>query len=101
MDPALSEKRNDNNTRSISITAFPNPFNPLTVIKIQGLDVNDPDIELGVYNTRGKLIQQFIAGFSQRTAGFVWNARDLASGLYLLRVKEQKVIYEKSLLLIK
>jgi len=65
--------------------AVPNPFNPATTLSFQ-LD-RAGAVELGVYNLAGQEVRRLDAG--ARTAGthqLTLDGRDLASGLYLVRL---------------
>ncbi len=77
--------------RSVSVYNYPNPFNPGTVIRYEL--PRAANVELAVYNLAGKRLVRLDYGF--RTAGshsLSWDARDdrgrqVASGLYLLRIQ--------------
>ncbi len=67
------------------LSAVPNPFNPATTLSFQ-LD-RAGAVELGVYNLAGQEVRRLDAG--ARTAGthqLTLDGRDLASGLYLVRL---------------
>jgi hypothetical protein len=71
--------------------AYPNPFNPSTVISFQ-LPVNS-EVTLSIYNTNGQLVKRLVAG--EMNAGrhsIVWDATDdrglrVASGVYFYVIK--------------
>ena len=70
--------------------AYPNPFNPSTTIRYQ---LKDPGhVKIGIYNTRGQLLQSFERNHSDAGHyGFIWNGcdssgRELPSGVYLYRM---------------
>jgi uncharacterized lipoprotein YddW (UPF0748 family) len=61
---------------------YPNPFNPYTAITYQ-LEV-DSDIELSIYDLKGRKIKTLINKYS--TAGeytIPFNAKDMSSGIYI------------------
>lgn len=70
--------------------AYPNPFNPSTTIRYQLKDAGH--VKIGIYNTRGQLLQSFERNHSDAGHyGFIWNGcdssgRELPSGVYLYRM---------------
>ncbi|MFA7330218.1 MAG: T9SS type A sorting domain-containing protein [Candidatus Delongbacteria bacterium] len=67
------------------LSAAPNPFNPTTSVEFQLGRAGD--VELGLFNLQGQAVRSFGAG--PRAAGIhqaTVEARDLASGLYLIRL---------------
>ncbi len=89
---------------NISLTNYPNPFNPETMISFtlsQGGQVN-----LSVYNLKGQRVKTLLDEF--RMSGdhqVVWNGRDesnvaVASGVYFYRLTtKRRVLVRKMLLL--
>jgi hypothetical protein len=84
---------------------YPNPFNPATVISFQ-LPVTS-EVSLAIYNLRGQLVKQLVAG--EMKAGrhrVVWDARDaqgrrVASGAYLYVLKAGEFTAQRKLVLMK
>ncbi len=79
---------------------FPNPFNPTTTFKFI-LPVSDK-IKLTVYNSLGEEITTLINGFY--TSGehqIKWNAINIPSGVYFLRLQTSKHSITKKALLLK
>ena len=78
---------------------YPNPFNPVATITYD-LPL-DGEIELSVYDLRGRLVEELIFGYME--AGYYeiqWNARTHASGIYFLRlVTPEKAIARKMILM--
>jgi len=80
--------------------AYPNPFNPSTVISF---DLRDSDmVSLNIYDVSGRMVASLIRG--QLIAGnhkISWNPDDLSSGLYLISMVvgtetfNQKITYIK------
>ena len=66
-------------------SAFPNPFNSLTKISY-GLPV-EARISINVYDISGRFVTELVN--ENQVAGIYsvnWNARDVASGVYVLRM---------------
>ncbi len=67
----------------ISISAIPNPFNPVTTVRYN-LPANG-QVQLKIYNTRGQEIASLVDGYRQ--AGqqeVIWDASNLPTGVYLV-----------------
>jgi len=79
---------------------YPNPFNPSTKIKF---DVAATDkISLRIYNTLGQVVEYVFKGsLSAGTYTFNWNAKNLNSGIYFIRMETCKYSFTKRMLLIK
>jgi len=65
--------------KSVSITATPNPFNPICLIKYSLVGVG----ELSIYDLSGKKVFNREVGGSGQVK---WNAADLPSGIYLIKL---------------
>ena len=79
---------------------FPNPFNPVTTIEFALPKAGYVTIK--VYNLLGEQIATLIE--EQRSAGiykFTWNARGLASGVYLYRLEAGEFVQSKKLILMR
>ena len=80
--------------------AYPNPFNPVTMLSY---DVpSDMDVSLGIYDVRGRLVEELVNGIHYRGRYEMnWNASNHASGVYIVKliagtnVKLQKVMLVK------
>lgn len=84
---------------------YPNPFYPNTTITF---DLHEEgDVQLVIYNVEGKRIQTLLAG--RRNAGvheIPWNGFDssgnpVATGVYLYRLKTQKTVQTKKMILLR
>lgn len=84
---------NDDNTLippALTISIYPNPFNPETTISYT-LPASGP-VSLEIYNSRGQLVRRLL--HEEQPAGehyLIWNGKDdsghsVASGLYLCRI---------------
>jgi FlgD Ig-like domain len=74
-------------TAAPSMSVFPNPFNPRTVVRFIGLAATATG-SVRIYNTRGELVATLHDGEFTRSE-FVWdgtdsNGRSVASGVYMI-----------------
>jgi streptogramin lyase len=79
---------------------FPNPFNPSTTIEFAL--PKSAFVTLKIYNVLGEEVATLIA--EQRSAGihkFNWDARGLASGVYLYRLEAGDFVQMKKLILMR
>ena len=79
---------------------YPNPFNPVTTI---AYDVPlDANIELSIYDLRGRLIKKLISGYVEAGSYEIqWNAKSQASGIYFLQMETMDRIMTRKLVLMK
>jgi FlgD Ig-like domain len=89
----------------ITLSNFPNPFNPTTTISYNlPLEGN---ISLNIYNTKGQLVKQLVNG--TQPEGYydvVWNGKDAAgkqvsSGIYYYRINACGKTINKKMLMLK
>jgi hypothetical protein len=86
--------------QDLSLRAHPNPFNPSTAIRYQ-LAANS-HVTLRVYDTAGREVRTLVEGW--RAAGTheaTFEAGDLASGLYLVRLEAGAEISTGKLMFVK
>jgi hypothetical protein len=80
---------------------YPNPFNPSTKIEFSiPEDVNN--VTLTIYNTLGQRVTELVN--SKMEAGkysYVWNASDVATGLYIYELRTDKFVSVKKMMLLK
>jgi hypothetical protein len=83
-----------------NLTAYPNPFNPTTQLEF---DLVEPgSVELGVYNLSGQLVQTVLEGdIAAGTHSVVFDATDLASGIYIARLQTENGSKATRLVLLK
>jgi len=80
--------------------AYPNPFNPSTTIRF---DLPEEGfITLSVYDITGKLVETLVnktvpAGYHSHT----WQPQNLASGLYIVRLKAGQKTFNQKITFIK
>jgi hypothetical protein len=80
---------------------YPNPFNPSTKIEFSiPEDVNN--VTLTIYNALGQRVAELVN--SKLEAGkysYVWNASDVATGLYIYELRTDKFVSVKKMMLLK
>jgi hypothetical protein len=79
---------------------YPNPFNPITAIKFE--IPKSQNIQLAVYDILGREVRVLYSGFVQ--AGIIaidFKADDLASGMYIYRLKTDEFSASKKMILLK
>ena len=91
---------------NVELGNYPNPFNPTTTIKFSL--VEDSNLELSIYNAKGKKVKQFLS--DQLSAGqhsIIWNGDDemgnpVSSGVYFYKlIMNGKIESVKKCLLLK
>jgi hypothetical protein len=79
---------------------YPNPFNPSTTIRF-GLPVKG-NVKISVYNQLGELVSIILnKEMEQGNHSVVWNAENMASGVYFYEMSAGNSILVKKLLLMK
>jgi hypothetical protein len=80
---------------------YPNPFNPSTTIEFS-LPENVKNVKLTIYNVLGQKVTELVN--TSLDAGkyvYQWNAKNVATGMYIYELKAEKFISIKKLLLLK
>jgi len=82
-------------------TAYPNPFNPQTQFTLQVS--HDQEVAIAAYDVTGRRVALLHAGAlaSQHQHTFAFNAANLASGLYLIRVTGERFTETQQVMLVK
>ena len=66
--------------------AYPNPFNPTTSVELAM--PADGFVSVKVYNLMGQVVTTLHEGnLTANTYSFVWDAADVASGMYFLKAE--------------
>lgn len=79
---------------------YPNPFNPVTYINFSLAE--DNDVSLVIYDLNGKIIQNLHSDFMY--AGdyqFKWDARGIASGIYVVNIQAGNYYNSQKVVLLK
>ena len=80
---------------------YPNPFNPSTTIEFS-LPENVKNVRVSIYNLLGEKVAEVVNG--ALVAGkyqYQWNAKDLASGMYIYELRTEKFVSIKKMMLLK
>ena len=80
---------------------YPNPFNPSTIIEFS-LPEDVSNVKLSIYNALGEKVAELVDG--SLAAGryqYQWNARDVATGIYILELRTDKFTSVKKMILLK
>ena len=86
----------------ISLSNYPNPFNPSTTIFFELNIENIEDIKIEIYNLKGQIIDQLrITNYEFGINEVSWNAEGFASGMYYykLTVNGEEIETKKMLIL--
>ena len=76
---------------------YPNPFNPLTIIKF---DIKEFEIGiLKIFNIKGQLIESH--QFETGEHNFQWDASSMSSGVYFYQLQTESTTVNKKMLLLK
>jgi hypothetical protein len=79
---------------------YPNPFNPSTTISYSIPEAGL--VKLNIYNSLGELIKELINENQEPgNHSLTWNAENLNSGVYLLKIEANNFIATKKMLLVK
>ena len=79
---------------------YPNPFNPSTEVSFS-LPM-DGHVQLTAYDVRGKEVDMIFEGAqSVGSHSYIWNASNLPSGVYYIRLQAGSMVTSQKALLIK
>lgn len=82
------------------VTAYPNPFNPITTINIKLSDASH--VVAYIFDAQGKYIQELFSGeMAEGSQDLVWDASTLNSGVYFLSVQTERKAETQKLVLLK
>ncbi|OGJ88924.1 MAG: hypothetical protein A2487_04820 [Candidatus Raymondbacteria bacterium RifOxyC12_full_50_8] len=84
------------------LSACPNPFNPSTRIMISAKRITDSrKLRIAIYTVQGQFVQALPAAACRQPAGYLWNASNLPSGLYVICAKIDGRTLTKTVTLLK
>lgn len=80
--------------------AYPNPFNPRTVINLRYETGSRSHV--GIYSTQGALVDELINGYVEPgTYEITWDAAGMPSGVYIVRMTAGNVLRSRKIVLLK
>jgi len=80
--------------------AYPNPFNPKTVITMQYAVGSNAKIY--IYNSQGNLVKKLLDGFVDAGSYEIeWNASDMPSGVYIIAIRAEEFVRTQKVVLLK
>ena len=80
--------------------AYPNPFNPRTVIRLE-YGVGSYSV-VNIFNTQGVLVENLIDGFVEAgTHEVTWDASGMSSGVYLVTMQAGNTVQSQKIVLMK
>ena len=91
----------DNNIEFSLFDTYPNPFNPQLNIDVT---MNDNDnITIAAYNLAGQYVGTIYNGFASKGKmyTFEWDASNISSGVYIIRLESSNLKYSKVVSLLK
>jgi len=95
------------NSEIISLSNYPNPFNPSTTISFTLNTENTEDKELAIYNLKGQKVKTFDVILNGVEGSAIWNGTDdndqpVSSGIYFYQLKiDNEIVASKNCLLLK
>jgi len=96
---ALSINENNNKKTFSILNAYPNPFNPLITVDyfIESSDF----VDIQIVNVKGEIIDILESSFKiSGEYSIIWNAQNIASGVYFMNIiKSNQVVTQKLMLL--
>ena len=79
---------------------YPNPFNPSTTIKFSLPEATNVTIK--IYNTLGQKVADLVnTNLEAGWYSYQWDARNMATGIYIYELRTNKFISTKKMVLIK
>lgn len=102
----ILQAENENNQISISdhfslSQNYPNPFNPSALIEFSSPE-DVSNVKLSIYNTLGEKIAELVN--TSLVAGkyqYQWNAKNVATGMYIYELRTDKFISVKKMILLR
>ena len=89
---------------AISLSSpYPNPFNPSTTIEYE-VPFGGADINISIFDVRGRLVEVLVDEFKESNVAsykITWNAADMSSGVYFVRMNSLNEVKTQKLMLIK
>ncbi len=99
-DPASVSLFGKKNNTAINLSAYPNPFNPSTIIRMNGAIPGTTQM-LEICDIHGRLINKIQTNGRTLKNGLVWNALGCPSGVYIIKIYADGKIYSERMVLSK
>ena len=81
-------------------SAYPNPFNPITTIEFSAAEAGYASVK--VYNLMGQVVGVLMDGMvDAKTYNLTWNAKDLSSGVYMIKAESSGNVATQKVMLLK
>ena len=80
--------------------AYPNPFNPTTMLRYSV--PSDMNVSLSIYDMRGRLVNELVNDMREQGSYQVtWNADQHASGVYMIKLTAGSTVQMQKIMLVK
>jgi aminopeptidase N len=80
---------------------YPNPFNPSTMIEFS-LPEDVSNVKLSIYNALGEKVAELVnTALAAGKYSYQWNAKNLATGIYIYELRTDKFVSVKKMVLMK
>jgi hypothetical protein len=100
VEPEVSIAEQDIPHKFALLPAYPNPFNPKTVIRLHYAVGSNAIVN--IYNTQGKLVNQLLNAYLEAGSyKLTWDASDMPSGVYIVRMVAGSFVGSQKIVLIK
>ena len=98
---ALSREGNSIQPQAYRISdAYPNPFNPVTSFSYTIPE--DGMVQVAIYDVNGRMVAELINGYqSAGTHPVVWDANELSSGVYMVKLLTGSTVNVQKIMLVK
>ena len=81
-------------------SAYPNPFNPTTTIEFSASEAGYASVK--IYNLMGQVVGVLMDGMvDAKTYNLTWNAKDLSSGVYMIKAESNGNVATQKVMLLK
>jgi len=99
--PPGIKNRYQSSTKGVTLDQnYPNPFNPTTTIEFDLQKTSE--VSLKVFNILGEEVETLVSDrLSAGSYSYDWDARNLASGVYLYRLQASDYIETKKMVVMK
>jgi len=83
------------------ISAFPNPFNPVTTIQFSVPELSN--VSISIYDLEGRRVESFIRGKEMERGmhSVIWDASGFSSGIYIVHLNTNNSVQSQKIVLMK